>query len=226
VLYQSTPPPFDCLVRLHHNVFPIPGPHHPSVQLVLFEDMNTIPDVLRPRTTDLGGHHLNQDGSATASPASFRPLIVTSVGHDPSHADGADRLGEIPSSDQGVEGFTEYTAQDVVDPGDREEPDKTKGARVIQRAARRHILKQIKESSDDALTLGRHRLFKSCKASANDVHVKYRKTYLGPVPHLLLCLDWLVTRAQSSRADIKRRRAKAIILQEKLDVTREHKLMG
>lgn len=189
--------------------------------------MNTIPDVLRPCITDLGDHHLNQDGGATASPASFRPPNVTSVGHDPSHANGTDGLGDIPSSDQGgVEGFTEYTAQDAVDPGDGEEFDKTKAVQVIQRAARHHILKQIEESSNDTLTIGRHRLFKSCKASATVVHVKYRKTYLGPVPHLLLCLDWLVTRAQSSRADIKRWRAEATVLQEKLDLTREHKLMG
>jgi hypothetical protein len=150
---------------------------------------------------------------------------MTSVRHHSSQADGIDGLGDIPSAGQDAQGLAEYTVQDAIDSGDGEEPDKTKQARVIQRAARHHILKQIKESSNNALAIGRRRLFKSCKASMNKVHVKYRKIYLGPVPHLLLCLEWLVTRVESSKADLKRRRAEATVLQEKLELTAEHKLM-
>jgi hypothetical protein len=152
---------------------------------------------------------------------------MTSVRHHSSHTDGTDGLGDIPRDDQGL---AEYTAQDAIDAGNEEEPDKTKEARIIiQRAARRHmthILKHMEESSNDALAIGRHRLFKSCKATVNGVHVKYRKIYLGPVPHLLLCLEWLVTRAESLKVDAKRRRAESKGLQEKLDLTAEHKLMG
>lgn len=127
----------------------------------------------------------------------------------------------MPSGDQRVEGLTEYTAQDAIEASDGEEPDRTKEALKIQRAARR-LLKHI-ETSNDALTIGRQRLFKSCKASANNVHVKYRKIYLGPVPHLLLCLEWLVTRTQGLKTAIKRRREQATLLQEKLDLSTEHK---
>ena len=210
VLYQPTPSPFDHFVRLHHGIFPIPGQVPPSVQLVVFQDMNTIPDILRSRI----------------SHAHPRSTNMTSLSHHSSHIDGTDGLGDMPSDDQGAQRLAEYTAQDAIDAGDEDESDKTKEALVIQRAARRHILKHIDESPNDALAMGRHRLFKSCKGSANDVHVKYRKIYLGPVPHLLLCLEWLVTRAESSRADIKRRRAESNVLQEKLDLTAEHKLMG
>lgn len=207
VLYQSTNSPFDHSVRLHHGIFPIPSQHSPSVKLVVFQDMNTIPDILHSRI----------------SHAQPRLSNMTNVRHLSSHTDGTDGLGDIPSDDQGL---AEYTAQDAIDAGDEEEPDKTKEALVIQRAARRHILKNIEESSNDALAIGRHRLFKSCKATTNDVHVKYRKIYLGPVPHLLLCLEWLVTCAESLKAEAKRRRAESKGLQEKLDLTAEHKLMG
>jgi hypothetical protein len=150
---------------------------------------------------------------------------MTSVRRHSSQAGGIDDLGDIPSGDQDAQGLAEYTIQDAINAGDREEPDKTKEALVIQRAARRHVLKQIEESSNNVLAIGRHRLFKSCKASVNHVHVKYRKFYLGPVPHLLLCLEWLITRAESSKADLKRRRAEATVLQEKLELTAEHKLI-
>lgn len=208
VLYKSANSSFDHFVRLHHGIFPVPGQQPPSVKLVVFQDMNTIPDILQSRI----------------SHAHPRLSNMTNVRHHPLHTDGTDGLVEIPSDDRGL---AEYTAQDAIDAGDEEETDKTKEARlVIQRAARRHILKRTEESSNDALAIGRHRLFKSCKATTNDVHVKYRKIYLGPVPHLLLCLEWLVTRAESLKADAKRRRAESKVLQEKLDLNAEYKLMG
>jgi hypothetical protein len=109
-----------------------------------------------------------------------------------------------------------------VDVDDGEEPDRTKEVITIQRAARRHFSKETGKHFNDALTKGRYRLFKSCKASVNAVHTKYRKLYLGPVPHLLLCVEWIVTRAQESKNSIKARRAKAT-LQEKSDLIVKHK---
>lgn len=222
-LYQSTRPPFDHLVRLYNTAFPIPCPHPPSVKMVIFEDMNTIPDVLRPRSSKIQDHHLRRSGGFASAHANSRPSEVTIGGHVTSPADGLDGLGDMPNNDQRVEGVSEYTAQDASEASDGEEPEVTKEAIIIQRAARR-FLKHI-EISNDVLTIGRQRLFRSCKASANDVHVKYRKIYLGPVPHLLLCLEWLVTRTQGLKTAIKRRRGQATLLQEKLDLNVEHKQM-
>ena len=223
VLYQSTRPPFDHLVRLHNTAFPVPGPHPPSVQLVVFEDMNTIPDVLRSRSSNIRDHHLRRPDGFTAVHANSRPSDMTIGGNVTSPADGLDALGDIPSGDQRVEGLTEYTAQDAIEASDGEGPDRTEEALIIQRAARR-FLKHI-ETSNNALTIGRQRLFKLCKASANGVHFKYRKIYLGPVPHLLLCLEWLVTHTEGLKTAIKRRREQATLLQEKLDLNVEHKQM-
>ena len=226
VLYQSTPPPFDHLVRLHHRVFPIPGPHLPDVQVVVFEDMNTIPDVLQSGPANLEDHYQRGTDGITTSHTDPSSYGMTLVGHNTSSADGIDGPGEIRGDDQGAEELAEYTDtdQEAANAVHREEPDKTKEALVIQKAARRHILKHIEDGSNNALTLIRQRLFKSCKATANDVHVKYRKFYLGPVPHLLVCLEWIVTRAQSMRTAIKGRRAEAT-LQELSDLIVEHKEM-
>jgi hypothetical protein len=139
-------------------------------------------------------------------------------------ADGSDSLGDVPSGDRRAEGLSEYGAQDADHADDGEEPDRTEEAKVIQRAARRYFLKDTEEHSNDALKKGRHRLFKSCKASANAVHANYRKFYLGPVPHLLLCVEWIVARAQDSKNAIKARRAEAT-LQEKSDLILLHKEM-
>jgi hypothetical protein len=114
-----------------------------------------------------------------------------------------------------------------------EEPDTTKAAIIFQRAVRRRFFKDT-----NAFTNERHRLFESCKASANTVHAKYRKFYLGPVPHLLLCVEWIVTRAQHLRNAIEARQVEATLeekfetleeqsetLEEKSDLTVQHKKM-
>ena len=222
VLYQSAPPPFDHLVRLHHRALPVLGPHPPSVQLVVFEDMDTIPDVLQSRPANFQYHHQRGFDSTTHAHANSSPYAVAHIGNNASSADGTDNLDEVFNGDQRGEDLVEYTAQDAVAAGDREEPNKTKEVVIIQRAARRYLFKRVEESSNDALTIGRQRLFRLCKASANEVHVKYRKIYLGPIPHLLICLEWIVTRAQDSKDAIKGRRGEAT-LQELSDLIVEHK---
>jgi hypothetical protein len=189
------------------------------VQFVEFEDVNTIPELLLSHSTN---HQCGVDVS-TASQANSGPSDMTIVVHT-SAVHGIDSLGEIPSDDRRAEGLADFAAQDGVDADDGEEPDRTQEAIAIQRAARRHFFKHSEEPSYDELTKGRHRLFKSCKAFANSVHAKYRKVYLGPVPHLLLCLEWIVTRAHDSKNAIKARRVEAT-LQEKSDLIVQHKQM-
>jgi hypothetical protein len=113
-----------------------------------------------------------------------------------------------------------------MDTGDTEEPDRSKEALIIQRAVRRYLQKRIEGSSDDKLKIGRDRLFKACKESASAVHARYRKTFLGPVPHLLLCLEWVISSAQASKGTIKARRADSeATLQELSDLALEQAQM-
>ena len=121
--------------------------------------------------------------------------------------DGKDEL----TSNQRVETAVEYAGDDAVDIGDGEGPDKSKEALIIQRAAREYLRKCSAAIPNDKLKIGRDRLFKACRASANEVHAKYRKIYLGPVPHLLLCLEWIISTAQASKGTIKARRAQATL---------------
>jgi hypothetical protein len=201
------------------------------VQLVLFENIYTIPERLRSHSMYHQDHSPRGVDVSVAPHADSESSFIMMSGHA-SAAHGIDSPDDVSSGDQQTtEGLAEYTAQDAIDVDDGEEPDKTKEARIIQKAARRYILKDtqaeehyIEGNANDALTKGRNRLFKSCKASAKAVHVKYRKIYLGPLPHLLLCLEWIVTRAQDSKNVIKARRVKAT-LQEKSDLIVEHKLM-
>jgi hypothetical protein len=188
------------------------------VQLVVFDNMNTIPELLRSRSTNHQGHCRREIDVGTASQAKFGPSGTMIVGRT-SDAHGTDSLIDIPSGGRRAEGLAEYTAQDA---DDSEETDRTKEVIVIQRAARRHFFKDIEEHSSNALTKGRDRLFKSCKASVDAVHTKYRNIYLGPVPHLLLCVEWIVTHAQESKNAIKGRRVEAT-LQEKSDLMAQHK---
>ncbi|KAH9172875.1 hypothetical protein EDB89DRAFT_2229121 [Lactarius sanguifluus] len=204
-LYQSTTSPFDCLVRLCLESSPISGPQIPGVDLVTFGDINSIPNALQPRSGDLPtitiDPHENAGGSYAATAGQVGAI------------DGIDGIG-----DEHVEGAAEYSGDDAVDVGDGEGPDKSKEAVIIQRAARRYLLKCIEPSSDDKLKIGRDRLFKACKASASAVHARYRKIYLGPVPHLLLCLEWIISSVRASKGTIKARRAGAT-LQELSDLT-------
>ena len=201
------------------------------MQLLLFEKIYTIPERLQSRSVY---HQDSQQPGVDVSAAPYADfeLSVTTIGHT-SATHRIDSPDDIPSNDQQTtEGLAEYTAQDAVDVCDGEGSDKTKEARVIQKAARRYILKKtqgeehyIEETAEDPLTKGRNRLFKSCKASAKAVHVRYRKFYLGPVPHLLLCLEWIIMHSQDSKNVIKARRVETTTLQEKSDLIVQHKLM-
>jgi hypothetical protein len=131
---------------------------------------------------------------------------VATTGQDTA-TDGTDGT----SGDQHIEGAAEYSADDAVDIGDTEGPDRSKEALIIQRAVRRYLQKCIEASPDDKLKTGRDRLFEACKVTASAVHAGYRKIYLGPVPHLLLCLEWIISRAQASKTKIKARRADATL---------------
>lgn len=180
--------------------------------------MNAIPELLLPLSPSHQDHRRPGVDVKTALHAKSKTLVMMDVDHT-----SAAGMDGIPSGVRRGEGLAEYAAQDA---DDGEELDRTNEVTTIQRAARRHFFKENLEQSTDALTRGRNRLFKLCKASANGVHAKYRKVYLGPVPHLLLCVEWIVTRAQESKDAIKaRRRRVGATLKEKSDLIIQHKLM-
>ncbi|KAH9065003.1 hypothetical protein EDB87DRAFT_1574726 [Lactarius vividus] len=189
-LYQSTTSSFDCLVRLRLESSSISGPQIPGVDLVTFRDINSIPGALQPRSGDLPTIAIDPHENAGGSYAATAARVAAT--------DEIDGIG-----DQHVEGAAEYSADDAVDVGDGEGPDRSKEAAIIQKAARRYLLKCVEPSSNDKLKVGRDRLFKACKASASAVHAGYRKIYLGPVPHLLLCLEWVISSSRKSKTTIK-----------------------
>jgi hypothetical protein len=185
------------------------------MQLATFNEMNTIPNVLQSYPTDHQDHHPSRIDTITDSNENPGGSGMTTTGHGPA----ADRIDgvDIFEGDERAEGIAEYSVDDAVDTSKGEEPDRTIEALIIQRAARRHMLKRIEGISNDTLTIGRDRLFKACKKSVHDVHRRYRKIYLGPVPHLLLCVEWIATRAQYRKNIIKARRRDAT-LQELSDL--------
>ncbi|KAH9075550.1 hypothetical protein EDB83DRAFT_2549245 [Lactarius deliciosus] len=209
-LYQSMTSPFDHLIRLRLESSPISGPQIPGVDLITFRDMNTIPNMLR---SHLIGHPI----ATIVTHESTGGPHVAIPGQVP---DGIDGTGDI-SGYQHVEEAVEYSTDDAIDLGDgegSESLDRSREASIIQKAVRRYLLESGEGSSDDKLKIGRDRLFKACKASANTVHARYRKIYLGPVPHLLLCLEWIISSARTSKTTIKTRRAQKVALQELLDL--------
>jgi hypothetical protein len=185
--------------------------------------MNTIPSVLQSRPTDRQDHHpsrINTDtvthsneNSGDSGPTTIIPSPATD------RIDGMDTF----DSNERAEGIAEYSAMDAVEAG--EEPDKTNEALIIQRAARRYLKRRNEGYSGNTLTIGRDRLFKLCKKYVRGVHATYRKIYLGPVPHLLLCVEWIVNRAQSLKDSIKAQRAKSTVLQELSDLMAQQQQM-
>ncbi|KAH9022664.1 hypothetical protein EDB84DRAFT_1441149 [Lactarius hengduanensis] len=209
VLYQSTTSPFDRLVRLRLESSSISGPQIPGVDLITFGDTDAIiPNILHSRP---GDHPITTIGSYESA-ASGGPdaAIIGQV----TATDGIDGMGDLTSYQRGEEA-AEYSEDDAFDIGDGEGPDRSREALIVQKAARRYLLKH---SSSDKLKTKRDRHFEACKASADAVHARYRKIYLGPVPHLLLCLEWIISSAQLSKDTIKARRREAT-LQELEDLT-------
>ena len=155
--------------------------------------MNTIPNLLQSRQ---GDHPITTIGTG-GSHAAIAGQVTARV--------GIDVTGD-PTGYQHVEEAAEDSA-DTVDIDDGQGPDKLKETLIIQRAACRYFLNRIEGSSNDKLNINYH--FEACKASANAVPAGYRMIYLGPVPHLLLCLEWIISCAQGSKDKIKARRAEA-----------------
>jgi hypothetical protein len=213
-LYQSTTSSFDSLVRLRLESSLISGPQIPGVELVTFGDTNAIPIVLHP--------HPGDHPSITVDSQENPGLSYAAAARLDTATDGANGT----PSDQHIEGGAEYSADDAVDVDDTEGPDRSKEALIIQKAVRQYLQKRIEGSSDDKLKIGRDRLFKACRACASAVHARYRKIFLGPVPHLLLCLEWIISSAQASKGTIKARRADSeATLQELSDLTLEQMQM-
>ena len=205
-LYQSPTLPFDHLVRLYLESSSISGPQIQGVDLIAFKDVKNIPNLLQSRSHP-GGHptttaisHDNTSPSRSEIAGQLAALDEVQETRDLS-GDQLERLGEV----------AEYSAEDVANIGEGEGPDKSKEALIIQRAVRRYLQKRIEADSDDKLTTKRDGFFNACKASASAVHARYQKIYLGPVPHLLLCLEWIISRAQRSKRAIKARRADATL---------------
>lgn len=205
-LYQSPTLPFDRLVRLCLQSSPTSGPQIQGVDLIAFRDMKTIPILLQSRSHP-GDHP-----------------IKTAVSHDntsPSHPENAGQLAALDEVQEtrdlsgnqleSLEEVAEYSADDVANIGEGEGPDRSKEALIIQRAVRRYLQNRIEADPDDKLKTKRDGFFNACKASASAVHARYQKIYLGPVPHLLLCLEWIISRAQRSKRAIKARRADATL---------------
>ncbi|TFY53518.1 hypothetical protein EVG20_g10077, partial [Dentipellis fragilis] len=62
----------------------------------------------------------------------------------------------------------------------------------------------------EGLPAARQRLFRECRthASAPAIHGPYRCLYLGPLPHLLLCLEWTLNQAKMVKKHAKRQMVK------------------
>ncbi len=212
-LYQSTTSPFDHLVRLRLESSPISGPQIPGIDLITFRNVHAIiPNILQSRP---GDHPITTIGSHESTGGPY-----TAITGQVTATDGMDGMGELTGY-QRVEEAAEYSEDDAVDVGDGEGPDRSKEALIIKRAARRYLLNQ---SSSDKLKIKRDLCFEACKASADAVHAGYRKIYLGPVPHLLLCLEWIISSVQASKRKIKARRADAT-LQELSDLASQQTQM-
>ncbi|KAH9172882.1 hypothetical protein EDB89DRAFT_1885655 [Lactarius sanguifluus] len=207
-LYQSTTSPFDRLVRLRLGSSSILGPQIPGVDLITFKDITAIiPNILHSRPEDHSTTTIGSHESTGGSDAAITEQVTAT--------DGIDGTGD-PTGYQRGEEAAEYSEDDAFDIGNGEGPDRSREALIIQRAVRRYLLEH---SSSDKLKTKRDRHFEACKASADAVHARYRKIYLGPVPHLLLCLEWIISSAQTSKDTIKaRRRDATVTLQELTDM--------
>ena len=197
-LYQSPTLPFNRLVRLCLEGPSISGPQIQGVDLVTFRDMKTLLNLLQSLSHPGGQPITTAVSHDNTSPS--RPEIAGQLAVLDEVQETRDLTGNQPER---LEEVAEYSADDVTNIGEGEGPDRSKEALIIQRAVCRYLQKCIEAGSDDKLKARRDRFFNACKVSASAVHLRYQKIYLGPVPHLLLCVEWIISRAQASKDSIK-----------------------
>jgi len=95
--------------------------------------------------------------------------------------------------------------------GDSYSQEHAEAASRIQRVYRLHCSKR-KAGAKGELLMRRNRLFCECLTASlrmNFPYPCYRKLYLGPLPHILVCLEGILKYAQSSKSNVKKRLGKS-----------------
>lgn len=194
--------PLDEMVKVHDlRQATAPLRPEPGVRLVLYSSEGDIPSLV---CAYLGiGPSLTSSSESNSLLPDARTQVVQTLGNATDPID-ADSQIDIESDDQDhdleVDGYLPTDLQtstpsampqalEIIAPSE----DELHAASVIQRAYKRILLRRRRDTTKTGMSAARRRFFSICFDQSQEMTWKqnsyYRLLFLGPLPHILLCLD-------------------------------------
>ncbi|KAI0042889.1 hypothetical protein FA95DRAFT_510755 [Auriscalpium vulgare] len=194
--------PFDELIQLH-VAGPVRARVRPGVRLVVFKHFEDVPSLLGKR----GGIPLIRLDHDEPPPKPFlEPVQDTSPCSEP----GA----QSPE----LQGVDDQSPPSPADPHDEENQDdqtaeaaQAQAATILQAAARK-MLQGRKNRPQDVCSEARTRIARDCLAQVQSMarcSPVYAVLYVGALPRVLVCLQWVLARASEVKGSVKQRRKEA-----------------
>lgn len=181
---------------------------HEDIPLLLDSLPHTrLPTFMEIRTQASSSSNNNSDLEATLSTSSetVTPLVsqTDEEAEDSADADEADEVATNVSEESDI--------VDRVDTGASEE--QLVAAKRVQRIFRR-MLKRRNAAAKGGFAASRARFFDACLDQVRDMNwaprSPYRIVYLGLLPHILICLEWLKRSATELREGAKKKRTPGV----------------
>ncbi|TFY66231.1 hypothetical protein EVG20_g4858 [Dentipellis fragilis] len=200
---------FNKLIRFHSDAVAQPLVELPGLHRLVYNRLDDIPNLLDP------GHQFQRlkeivkpftgNASVSAAGTTVPNTAHIKIENDSSADSAAHPIKEDDTVDVDIDAdeppYAHFAANRATGISDSQE----QAARRIQKAARQ-MLRRMKARPQNGRAAALQRLFRTCKAESEHLaKVSYRAIYLGPLPHLLLCLEWMLNKLKEVKAHAKRK---------------------
>ncbi|KAA1475419.1 hypothetical protein DENSPDRAFT_842194 [Dentipellis sp. KUC8613] len=229
------PTRFNGLVQLYSTHAPQPGRELPGVRRLFFSKMQDIPALLDAEgrfkslteVMCISQPQLQPESqpqpqvlapeSEPAPPDALENMPRSESARDEEGPESHDEDGEV-GNEEDMEEFSEADMQDryarpEIDTHDAGASTAQELAAIKFQKAFRRRQDRMKARPKEGLPAARQRLYRECLSVDDDARIqgRYRYLYLGPLPHLLLCLEWTLNKAKSVKAHAKRQMSKVTL---------------
>lgn len=193
--------PLDEMIKVYDlRRGPIPSNYEPGVRLVPYSNVEEIPNLVCAHPA-MGPSSFPSDESGSLLPDDneIRGLQTVEGITDSTEIEQFD-IGDDQEHDLEADAFLSTEMQpsmpsampvtlELITPSE----DELRAASVIQQAYRRVFLRRRRDATIVGLLAARRRFFSICFDKSQEMAWKdnsyYRRLFLGPLPHILLCLD-------------------------------------
>lgn len=182
-----------------------------NTRMVVYDDVNDIPSLLR----DENRTSPSSEGVSPQVVQFSQPSAEVAMENNEEQVDKAEELEEDdePSSPEDEDTLLDHnvdleaaarSAAHVYEPPAAHTEEEIASARLIARAYK-YSLARRRGAPKKGLAEARARWYNNCRQRSQDLHSSYRRLYLGPLPHALVCLEDVVDYAGKAKKSARER---------------------